>query len=126
MVPVHDLPPELWNIKFVHLAPASPGANIWLHMWLSSLSTTCSREIPFTARSVRTSLSVSACHLMLQDHPNRPLVQFLLEGIGQGFRIGFARLPESLKSARTNLEGAWQCPQVVDDYLSSESAQSAW
>jgi len=57
---------------------------------------------------------------VLLDHPNTRLVRFLLNGICQGFHIGFARLPESLKSARKNLEGATQRPQVVDDYLSLE------
>jgi len=57
---------------------------------------------------------------MLQDHPNIPLVQYLMEEICQGLRIGFTKPPEFLKSARNNLEGARQRPQVVDDYLLSE------
>ena len=57
---------------------------------------------------------------MLQDHPNAPLVRFVLDGICHGFRIGFTKPPESLKSTRSNLEGARECPQVVNDYLSSE------
>ena len=59
---------------------------------------------------------------MLVDHPNRSLVQFVLQGLCQGFRIGFTKLPESLKSARRNLEGAQQRPQVVNEYLSVELA----
>jgi len=113
---MYDLPLELWNTDLVHQAPASPGTDAWLQMWLSSLSTTCAREIPLTARSVRTPLSASTWHVMLQDHPNRPLAQFLMEGICQGFRIGFTKPPEFL----SNSEGAWQRPQVFDDYLVSE------
>jgi len=64
--------------------------------------------------------SAPACHLMRLDHPNTCLVQFLLEGICNGFHIGFTRSKESLKSARTNLEGAQQHPEIVNDYLSSE------
>ena len=104
----------------VQLALVPPGTDLWLQMWLSSFSITCTREIPLTTRNVCTPLSAPAWHLMLQDHPNTHLVQFLLEGICNGFRIGFARSPESLKSARTNLEGAQQRPEVVTDYLSSE------
>jgi len=107
-------------VYLVQQAPAAPSTDVWLQMWLSSLLTTSAWEIPLTARSVRTPLSASAWHLMLQDHPNRPLAQFLMEGICQGFHIGFTKPPEFLKSARSNLEGARQRPQVVDNYLLSE------
>ena len=45
-VPKYDLPPELWNKNMVQLAPVPPGTDIWVQTWLSSLSITCTREIP--------------------------------------------------------------------------------
>jgi len=57
---------------------------------------------------------------MLGSHPNKHLVQFMLEGICNGFRIGFTKPPSSLKSARCNLEGAQEHPDIVTDYLSTE------
>ena len=57
---------------------------------------------------------------MLQDHPNTPLVWFVLDGICHGFLIGFTKPPESLKYARSNLDGTRGCPQVVSDYLASK------
>jgi len=60
VVPMYDLPPELWNTNLVQQAPASPGTDVWLQMWLSSLSTTCAQEIPLTAMNIHTPLSVSA------------------------------------------------------------------
>jgi len=36
--------------------------------------------------------------------------------------MGFTKLPQSLKSARKNLNGAQQRPAVVTDYLSTELA----
>ena len=114
-VPMYDLPPELWN-HMVQLAPVPSGTDLWQQMWLSLFSITCTREIPLTARNVCTPLSAPAWHLMLQDHPNT----WLLLEICNRFLIGFTRSPESLKSARTNLEGARQRPEVITDYLSSE------
>jgi len=118
----YDLPPELWDKNMVQLAPAQLGTDIWLQMWLSSLITDSSREIAFTARGVCTPRSASAWHAMLTGHQNTPLVQFVIQGICQGFRIGFTRLPGSLKSANKNLEGAQQRSDVVNVYLSSELA----
>jgi len=44
----------------------------------------------------------------------------MLEGICNGFRIGFTKPPSSLKSARYNLEGAREHPNIVTDYLYTE------
>jgi len=65
-------------------------------------------------------LSAPAWYTMLQGYPSPLLVQFVLDGISQGFRIGFTNPPSSLKSARCNLTVAQQHPEVVDEYLHSE------
>jgi len=57
---------------------------------------------------------------MLKDFHNLSLVQFILDGICQGFCIGFTKPQLSLKSARNNLEGAKKHPNVVSEYLQSE------
>ena len=60
---------------------------------------------------------------MLVDHPNRSLVQFVLQGLCQGFRIGFTKLPESLKSARrTWKELSSVLRWYINEYLSVELA----
>ena len=57
----------------------------------------------------------------LLQYPNQQLVQFFLQGISQGFRIGYSyHTGTTLKAARKNLLGARQHPQVVDEYLSKE------
>ena len=55
-----------------------------------------------------------------RSHPDNCLVQFLLEGICNGFRIGFTKPPSSLSAARSNLKGAREYPDIVNDYLSIE------
>ena len=94
--------------------------DLWLQMLLFSLPAFSMFVVPFTARRVSTPLSAQAWFTMLQDYPNTSLVQFILDGMCLGFHIGFTRPQSSLKSARNNLEGAQQHPDVVSDYLHSE------
>ena len=60
---------------------------------------------------------------LLQEHPYKPLVNFLMLGISEGFRIGFIGPHNSIKSARMNLAGALQHPSVVEEYLATELSQ---
>ena len=69
---------------------------------------------------MHTPLIFSSWKQALIQHPNQPLVNFFLEGISQGFRIGFNQLPIRLKSAHKNLNGTLEHPHVVEEYLSSE------
>ena len=125
VVPIYDLPPELWDEELVQLATAPPPTDHWLQQWLSSLPATPSVDfssyaVPLTASAVHTPLCTPAWHSMLGSHPNKDLVQFMLDGICNGFHIGFTKPPSSLKAARSNLEGAREHPGVVTDYLSTE------
>ena len=56
------------------------------------------------------------------SHPNQKLVQLFLNGLVQGFRIGFNNSINSLCSARKNLQGATFHPEVVDKYIEDEVA----
>ena len=124
-MPIYDLPPELWDEELVQLATAPPPTDHWLQQWLSSLPVTPSVDfssyaVPLTASAVHTPLCTPAWHSMLGSHPNKDLVQFMLDGICNGFHIGFTKPPSSLKAVRSNLEGAREHPGVVTDYLSTE------
>ena len=55
-------------------------------------------------------------------HPDQNLTTFFINGITQGFRIGFDHTLVSLKSSRRNLESAQSHIAVVDDYLKTEIA----
>ena len=60
----------------------------------------------------------------LQNYPDRELAQFFLEGITQGFKIGFNSGSTTLKSATRNLPGALLHPKVVEEYIQEELALS--
>jgi len=65
---------------------------------------------------------VSNWQKALSDHPKRPLVDFFLSGISQGFRIGFKQQLNSLQSTKRNLSCALQHPETVEKYLTEEIA----
>ena len=120
VVAVSDLPPELWDKELAQQAAVSPPADHWLQQWLSLVPASCSHTFPLTASTIHTPLCASAWHSVLRSHPDRHLVEFMLDGICNGFRIGFTKQPSSLKAARSNLEGARDHPDIVTDYLSTE------
>ena len=96
----------------------------WIAEWTSRLAELSDRvEVPAEATLISTPLKPASWLRLLQEHPNKPLVNFFMLGISQGFRIGFIGSHNSLKSARTNLGGALRHPQVVEEYLAIEVSQ---
>ena len=66
-----------------------------------------------------TSLQADQFALELQHHPDRQLVNYVLDGISNGFRVGFSP-SHKLKSATNNKPSAQQHAAVVDEYLAYE------
>ena len=57
---------------------------------------------------------------LLATHPNRKLVIFLLQGLTEGFRIGYDYISNTLKSAKTNMESTLSHTALVEDYIHKE------
>ncbi len=55
----------------------------------------------------------------LATHPDQTFAQYILQGLLQGFRIGFDRACP-LTPARRNSPSAWRHPEVVEQYLGKE------
>ena len=55
----------------------------------------------------------------LRLHPNQQQVQFALDGIRHGFKLGFCPA-QKLKAAKKNEPSAHQHQSVIDDYLANE------
>lgn len=53
----------------------------------------------------------------------RDLVDYIMQGIQQGFRVGFHEGQASLRSTARSIPSAYEQPQVVDKYLQAECAQ---
>ena len=55
----------------------------------------------------------------LAGHPDKARVEFVLNGLCLGFRIGFHK-HQKLRSATKNKESASSNPQVIDSYIDNE------
>ena len=72
--------------------------------------------------AVRMPLRAAELGRALRGHPDREFVDYLLDGMSQGFRIGFNRVFGHLKSAKRNMVSASAEPAVIEAYLAKERA----
>ena len=63
-----------------------------------------------------TTLKVEQFAWELRHHPNWQLCNFVLDGLWNGFKLGFQSVL-LLKSAKKNKSSAYQQPLVIDEYL---------
>ena len=77
-------------------------------------------RLPAEAGRVLTPLRADAWQQMLADHPDRPLVDWMIRGIKQGFRVGYQADPTELRQAKQNLSSAREHPEEVTKYIESE------
>ena len=68
---------------------------------------------------VFTPLKLEHWESLLTSHPDKEYVNYLLKGIGEGFRIGFKEAG-SVSSARKNMRSALENSEVVSAYLAEE------
>ena len=71
-------------------------------------------------KHVETSLRVVKWEVLLASHPDREIVEYLLRGIRQGFRIGFDREKCRLRSRTQNMSSANERPEIVSKYTAHE------
>ena len=55
----------------------------------------------------------------LRNHPNHQLVAFILDGLRNGFKLGFNH-SQKLKLAKHTKPSAYEHPTVTDEYLANE------
>jgi len=79
-------------------------------------------KVPPAATEICSPLNANNWRRLLTDHPNRLLVDFFINGITKGFRIGFTQQSKPLQSAKRNLTCALEHPDTVKTYLAEEIA----
>ena len=57
---------------------------------------------------------------LLVEHPDRNLVEYLLQGLRGGFHVGCCASVQELQSASNNMPSALRHPEVIDKYLRDE------
>ena len=102
------------HIIGVHTEDVHCNYDKWISAWTSHLGRApATVRVPPGATVISTPLRVDNWKRMLTDHPNRPLVEFFINGLTEGFRIGFREQSTPLKSAKRNLSCALQHPDIV-------------
>lgn len=76
--------------------------------------------VPPGMRGMNSPLVVEKFREQLAGHPDREYRDYLLEGLEQGFRIGFRHGVCQRKQAKANMKSAIENPDEVDKYLAVE------
>ena len=66
-----------------------------------------------------TRLAVESWEAALMSHPDRAYVGCIIQGLQEGFRIGFQR-GAPLRAASANMPSSRLRPSVITDYLTGE------
>ena len=93
---------DLWQLD------RSPGPIPWV--WLRS-------QVP---KASPTSLLASVWQAALRYYPDPRLHNFLVQGLREGFRIGYTAPRVQLRPAKRNIPSSYEHPDVVDKYLAHE------
>ena len=76
---------------------------------------------PLQVQEIVSPLVVGRWTALLQTHPDKDLVTYILQGISKGFRIGYD-YNKKAKRAASNLPSAYHNPEVVTKYIQEEVA----
>ena len=79
-------------------------------------------ELPAAITVVTTPLKLEAWEAELREHPDREYAQYLLDGIKEGFRIGFEYSSHACASSPRNMKSASEHPEPIDRYIREEVA----
>ena len=71
---------------------------------------------------ITTPFVVQVWEKMLSDHPDWVYCEYLLNGMSEGFRIGFDYSKCVCTSAKSNMGSASQNPSIIDKYVEQELA----
>ena len=82
------------------------------------------RGAPPPLLQVTTPLKWETWARALQAHPDRDFVAYIVEGLRDGFRIGFNYAGHTCNPAKRNMLSASQHPAVIDEYLREECGLS--
>ena len=97
----------------------------YIQQLLNLARCTPSTAAPHPASSVAivTPLRWRAWEAVLRRHPDSEFVRYIVDGVSQGFRVGFDyNFRSSLRSCRRNMGSAYDHPDVISAYLEGERA----
>ena len=77
-------------------------------------------QLPPWAEVITSPLQSQVWQVLLQDHPDRLLVDYVPSGIREGFHIGFNYTSSFCHTAQRNMFSSREHPPIVSQYLASE------
>ena len=86
---------------------------------LESCQPAIPRPLPALGTFITSPLIVDNWCQMVKDHPDRQFVQYLLEGLTNGFHIGFGP-QQQCTPCKVNMHSATENPQPAEEYLTAE------
>ena len=75
------------------------------------------RRVPPALQGMATPLRWEVWQEAMSSHPDRELVEYIIAGLREGFRIGYDYQGHKCKRCADNKKSAKEHPQVVDDYM---------
>ena len=104
------------------------GTHSGAYPYIANLLTLASRTVPRPLPSVsgwshiQCPMSTDVWMECLASHPDRAHVGYLVQGLREGFRIGFRHGLSTCRSAAANMQSAEIRPEVISGFLASELA----
>ena len=83
-------------------------------------SVAASASLPSEWWRINTPLKWVKWEFFLRDHPDRDFARYIIEGLRNGFRIGFEYTRHACTPAKRNMMSALQHPSVIDAYIKEE------
>ena len=77
-------------------------------------------NLPDECRCIVSPLKPAIWEVLLTEHPDRRFVDYLLQGLHEGFRIGCCASQQNLQSVSTNMSLAMLHPEVIQKNLQEE------
>lgn len=82
-----------------------------------------SLSLPENLCHINTPLKLDAWEKALAGHPDKSYVDYILQGIRDGFRVGFEYSCHACKQLHGNMLSTIENPEVVEDYLQKELSE---
>ena len=99
---------------------SNPYPYTWDLIALASQPRPIVKSLPSAITRITTPLNYEAWELCLSTHPDKQLVNYILDGITHGFRIGFNYAAHRCTPATNNLPSAEAHPEVVQKSIDTE------
>ena len=89
---------------------------------LDTFSNPQTPPLPEILTKITTPLKADVWKLWLSYHPDSAFSEYIIQGLTNGFRIGFDHMNHACRPAKCNHPSAMNCPQVISESIAKEVA----